>query len=438
MKIQAAASASVITPSTTQFLDGYPHAERYSNGVDTDLFSSALYLTDGSSRWLILGHDLLFLNKSQAQAVRERIEARTGIPASHILASATHTHSAPLSRERYPVFLGATVPVPDKEYIEWMLGRIVDNAVSATENPQDAEIGYGFADSSQVGGNRRDPSGPSDPCVPVLLVRNAETGKPIAVMLVVSVHPTVLHEDSRLVSADFPGYARLRLQEALGDIPIIYHNGASGNQSPRHITRSNTPEEARRLGFLLADSVLQAIAAMTYEFRVKLGGISRLVDLPIRNFSSVAEAERRERAAFQRFENMRAANEDRGATRTAECDWFGAERQLQYARLQASGELERKTRELTLPAEIQILRIGQWVFAAWPGETFVEFALKLREEMPGTFVITCANGTTHGYLVTQEAVDEGGYEATAATFQSPESPQILLDTTLEMLCGSLI
>jgi len=290
-----------------------------------------------------------------------------------------------------------------------------------------------LADSSQLGGNRRDPSGPSHPLVPVLLIRNAETRKPISLMLVVSVHPTVLHEDSRLFSGDFPGHARLRIQETLGNIPVIYHNGASGNQSPRHITRSNTPSEARRLGSVLADSVLQTISAMAFESSIHLTSANRMVDLPIKKFTSVEEAESREREAFALFEKMRTGNADRAATRTAECDWFGAERQIQFARLQTSGELDQRTREIALPAEIQILRIGEWAFVAWPGEVFVEFALKLREERSDAFVITCANGTTQGYLVTRQAVEEGGYEASAATFQSPESPQLLLDTTLQML-----
>jgi hypothetical protein len=433
MKIQAGASASVITPRTVQFLDGYPHAERFSDGVDTDLFTSALFLTDGSSRWLIIGNDLLFLDKGQVRFLRERIAAGTGVPADNIMVSSTHTHSAPLCRTKYPIFAGDAAPPTDQEFIEWMLGRIVDNAVAATKNPQDAEIGRGFGDSSEVGGNRRDPSGPSHPCVPVLLIRHAGNCKPIALMLVVSVHPTVLHEDSRLFSGDFPGHARLRLQEALGDIPVIFHNGASGDQSPRHIARSNTPDEARRLGFLLAGSVLQGIPAMEYESSINLNGTSRSVDLPIRKFANVADAERREREVFRRFEKMRAGNADRAATRTAECDWFGAERHLQFAKLQASGELEKRSREVALPAEIQILRIGEWIFVAWPGEVFVEFALKLREERPDVFVITCANGTTQGYLVTKQAAEEGGYEASGSTFQSPESPRILLETTLEML-----
>ena len=66
-------------------------------------------------------------------------------------------------------------------------------------------------------------------------------------------HPTVLHEDSTLVSGDFPAMTRQYLQEhVLGaDCPVLYHTGPSGNQSPRHVTRANTFDEAERLGGLL-------------------------------------------------------------------------------------------------------------------------------------------------------------------------------------------
>ncbi len=59
MKIKAGANAIKITPASTQFLCGYPHVERYSTGIDTDLISSALYLDDGQKRVLIISNDIL-------------------------------------------------------------------------------------------------------------------------------------------------------------------------------------------------------------------------------------------------------------------------------------------------------------------------------------------------------------------------------------------
>ena len=79
--------------------------------------------------------------------------------------------------------------------------------------PRPAEVGLAIADGSCVGGNRHDPAGPSDPEVPVLAVRDRDHGTFLAAMVVCSMHPTVLHEDSTLISGDFPAMTRQYLQE---------------------------------------------------------------------------------------------------------------------------------------------------------------------------------------------------------------------------------
>src|SRR5581483_6930923 len=105
-----------------------------------------------------------------------------------------------------------------------------------------AEIGLTVARAEGVGTNRHDPCGPADPEVPFLVARAAGGGAPIAALLVYGMHPTVLHEDSTLVSGDFPHFTRRYLQERLlgPDCPVLYHIGAAVDQSPRHVTRGNT------------------------------------------------------------------------------------------------------------------------------------------------------------------------------------------------------
>ncbi len=64
-------------------------------------------------------------------------------------------------------------------------------------------------------------------------------------------HPTVLHEDSTAITADFPGAARAFLAERFPDLTTIYHTGPSGNQSPRYFVTGQTFAEADRLGTML-------------------------------------------------------------------------------------------------------------------------------------------------------------------------------------------
>jgi hypothetical protein len=63
-----------------------------------------------------------------------------------------------------------------------------------------------------------------------------------------------------------------------------------------------------------------------------------------------------------------------------------------------------------MPMEIQAIEIGPWKFVSWPGEHFVDYGLAIKARSPNTFIITMANGTLQGYLVTAEAAAGKFYE----------------------------
>ncbi len=111
---------------------------------------------------------------------------------------------------------------------------------------------------------------------------------------------------------------------------------------------------------------------------------------------------------------------------------FGSQRRLALAQADAAGSL-RPEIEQRQPAEVQCITVGPWRFVGWPGEVFVEYALDVKSRWENTFVIAYANGETQGYLVTSEAVAEGGYEASTAIFKSPESPRCLVELTDQLL-----
>jgi hypothetical protein len=247
-------------------------------------------------------------------------------------------------------------------------------------------------------------------------------------------HPTVLHEDSTAVSGDFPGLARLHLQQhAVGpDCPVIYHMGAAGNQSPRHVTRSNTLDEAKRLGSVLGGSIAEVLPKIEYQQQAEIDCQQTLLDLPLRCFPSVAKAESDLDKTKNRLEHLRETNAIKTEVRSAECDWFGAEETATLARAADSDRLA-KAAAACMPARVQMIRVGSWSFIGWPGEVFVEFALEVKERFPGSFIITLANGDLEGYLVTREAIDQTTYESGNAVFKSPDSGQMLIEATADLL-----
>ncbi len=430
--ILAGAAESEITPIDSQFLFGYPHVERYSTGVHDPLLSSALALSDGAATVLFIANDIIFVDKRLTQQARERIEQETGVPGGNIMIAATHTHSGPITVDHLSNRDDPIVPKADPAYLERLEEGIVEAGIAAVRAMQPAEIGLSIADATGIGTNRRDPEGPSDLAVPVLSART-EKGEPIGCMLICSMHPTVLHEDSTLVSADFPGMARRYLKrELLGEsVPVVYFTGPEGNQSPRHVTRGNTFAEAERIGTILGKAVEHAVQAMEYVRETDLSVEREFTDLPKKEYPDVDAAERRRASVLERFEALKKGGAPATEVRTAECDWFGAEETVTLARSYGTPEIEPYY-AASLPAEIQVIAVGEWLFVGWPGELFIEYSLELKGRHPNCFIANLANGELQGYIVTEEAMKEGGYEASNAMFDY-HSGSILVETTSRII-----
>ncbi len=431
--LNAGAAAINISPHDSQFLYGYPHVQRMSTGIHDPLFSSALYLDDGQTQVMFIANDIIWVPGAMVRRAQQRISEATGVPAQHIMISASHTHSAPIVGHMIVADADPIVPREDPAYMQLLEDGIVEAARQAHAGAQPAQIGVASADATGIGTNRHDPAGPSRLDTPVLAVRNAG-GQHIALMVVCYMHPTVLHEDSTLVSGDFPGLARQYLQQQVvgENCPVVYHMGTAGNQSPRHVTKSNTFDEAARLGEILGKAIEAALAAMAYTGQAALACEQTSVDLPLRQFPAIEQAEAEFTRIRDRFEQLKADGAPRQEVRTAECDLFGAEETVTLARAAAAGQVAAAAERYS-PAEVMLIRVGDWSFVGWPGEVFVEYGLMVRDADPNAFVITLVGGDLQGYLATQQGIDEHWYEANNALFQSPDSPERFVEATRQLL-----
>lgn len=432
--LMAGAATLDLTPQSSVFLFGYPHVPRLSTGVHDGLESAALYLRHDGQQTIVIANDLIFVGKRLCAEVRRRISIKTGVPIEGIAITATHTHSGPVTVDCLSNRADPVVPKADAAYLEYVADVMVEAGCAAVRSARPAEAGLAIARAEGVGTNRHDPSGPSDPAVPVLVVRSVADRQPIACLLVHAMHTTVLHEDSTLISADFPFFTRqfLRRSGALPNhCPILYLNGASGNQSPRHVTRENTFAEAKRLGEMLGAVVAGVIKQIDFESASPLRARRTTVPLEIRQFPRVEEAVTRAGRAREEFDALRTAGASRTAVRTAECNWFGAEETVALARAGANGDITEAVESCT-PAEVQVIRLGRWYFVFWPGEFFVEYALAVKAQSPDAFIVTMANGELQGYIVTPAAAAQGVYESTNALF-SPDNGPRFVSATLGLL-----
>ena len=413
-----------ISPDWPLFLAGYPNVERTSDGINDPLFASAIFLSDGTNSIIMVSVDLLMFSPMLARQMREEIEKKTGVPASNIMLSCTHTHSGPMTYQMLSRKGTSPCDSPDSRYMKFFSENVIASAVEAVKNAVPAEIAFTSAQISGVGTNRHDPKGPRDPECSIIVTRDPISKKLISLSLFYCMHPTVMHEDSKKVSSDFPGFARKFLNASLGkDLKIIYHTGPAGNQSPRYDVKGQTFAEAERLGSILGKAVLESVNKLKGDdFRddLRICAAVKKLELPFRTFKPLKEAEATLEAARAKFAKLKAENAGHGPVRTAECDIFGAEKAVVLSKAQEKGEIAALVKKYN-PVEVIMLGIGDVRIVGFPCEIFVEYGLAVKEKSPlKTFTVTLANGELQGYIVTKDSAAKGGYEAFYAIFL-PES-----------------
>ena len=427
-----------ISPQRPMALYGYPHVERISTGVHDPILASVIVMCNGEDTLVLASLDLLMLDPPFARELRRDAATVAGCPEANVLISCTHTHSGPVTSRLVGWMNDSAVPSPETEVMNHIQSQLLKAVEEAVTNLSSAELTWTSADATGIGGNRLSDQGVTDPECGILLLRSSQTKEPLAASLIYGMHPTVMHEDSTLVSSDFPHYTRLQVQEHLGqNIPITYHTAPAGNQSPRRFVNAQTFAEAERLGRKLgtaACSSLESLSDSDWQENPTLAGELVQVELVRNPVRTQEEAEKLLAEYRDNYERLQTENAPRAEGRTAECAVFGAEGTVALAQAAASGELDKMLRDYS-PADVQLLRIGDVFLAGLPGECFTEYGLEIKRNAPmKTFAVSLVNGSLQGYIVTPEAAQQGGYEATNAVF-APESGEILVDTVVNMMKG---
>ena len=435
MPLWAGAATRDISPDRPIALFGYPHTHRVSRGVHDPILASALYVRADEGAVVCVALDILMLDSPAARSLRRAVAEAAGAEQARVFISCTHTHSAPVTATILGLQDDPTVPPPEAAYLRFIEAQTVAAAAEAVRTAAPAELAWTTTDATGVGGNRREPGGPTDGECGILAVRLRQSGAMLAVSLIYGMHPTVLHEDSKLVSADFVHYARLAIRDGLGTAaPVVYHTAPCGDQSPRHFVRSQSFAEAERLGRMLGSRVVERLSALgeeAFEADPPLAGALREVRVSRRELPDVAEAEARLADCRGEHRRLGRAGAPRGQVRTAECAVFGAEATLTLARAQQSGRLVEAV-SACRPIEVQAVRIGKAVMVGLPGELFAAYGLAIKSAAAATtFVVSLVNGELLGYVTTPEAMAAGGYEATNSVF-GPEAGRAMVDAAVAL------
>lgn len=417
-------------------LAGYPHFTRENTGVHDPLLAACLYLSDGKTEIAVVTLDILFFSKKYVGQVREKANRLCGLPGENLFICCSHTHSGPWAAGNPE--LSATAGDSDDispEYMRFLTDGIANAAAEAKQNafPASAGFGTGICGAEKgVGGNRRKKGGLCAPSVHVLAVRDVkETVRGVIVSY--ALHPTFLHEDNTLVSADYPGYVRDAVLERCPDAVVGFAQGASGDQSSRYFRKGQSFGEAERVGRLIGETAAQVIGGMTFEDSPSIRTAGAEVPFDIKVFPPLRGLRENVRRKTEEYERLKGEGAGYIEVQEANLRMLGAEDMLGYAVCMQKG------RRIALlddenPAEIRVIAVGRHFLVLLPGEIFTAFGLKIKNESaPGTvFVFELADGCLPGYCTDAEAAADESYES-GNSMLTPEFGDKMADTALRLI-----
>src|SRR5215213_3807653 len=250
-ELKVGAAAVVITPPAGTPLAGY-YSERGSKTVLDDIYAKAIVLELGDTKAALVVCDLISLPRHTVTEARRQVEAATGIPAAHVMLSATHTHTGPvLNRESaLDELVGATSDL-GRRYTEKLPELIAKSVTEANKKLAPARASAALVKEEGVSFNRRfhmrdgtvswnpakrnpdivRPAGPIDPDVGVVYFDTPKNA-PVATYVNFAMHPDTVGGEG--VSADYPGVLAKLLGEYRGpDMVTVFANGCCGNINHR-------------------------------------------------------------------------------------------------------------------------------------------------------------------------------------------------------------
>ncbi|MFD7153424.1 hypothetical protein ACFV9C_02430 [Kribbella sp. NPDC059898] len=401
-----AAKSLDVTPPPGHRLDGYAARAGVATGTADPLNASLIWLSstdDPGVLWLTL--DAIAVGCELVSELASAAAEAAGIPPSHVVVSASHTHSGPSG------WTGEIHPVIPAARERDLVDALLDTVRSVRLERQPVTASWRSVEVVGVGTNRHRRNGPHDNTAGILALHSL-SGSLEAVLLDFACHPTTYGPENMKYSADWPGAARAALAPAV----VGFLQGAAGDVSPRFTRQGRGAAEVTRLGTLFAGRVREALAHPGLELPQSPPAIRRTtLTLPVRTIPPAAEAEKVVSAAA-----IHLSGTDDPSGRISQTRLDGARGQA----LMAAAALPPA---FDLP--ISAVTMGDVCWINLPVELFAAHGACLQSDSthPITRVVGYTDGY-YGYVVDPSAAEAGTYEALITFFDQPTTNHLLNQT----------
>lgn len=385
------------------------------------LLAQALVLEDAyGSRTLWISVDQEGIARDRVVKLRYDLAALTDVPYEAIIINCSHTHSGPLGN----FSMLATCSTPPDALVAYENERdhqILRLGQEAVDKLRTVKVTWHLG-QSYIGINRRqrDATGatimapnPDGSYNPDLWVLNLVpiSGNDSCLLFSYGCHPVIVYGfqwDG--ISADYPGVARRRLKQRLGQqVHCQFFQGLAGDVRPRILAdvdrinfRRSTPADVDRVGARLAEDVLHTLKMEGEPLDLNLAAVSGWIQ---------ARRDPRRIPPLSHWETL-AGQEDELSRNVGEY-W------LQH--LQTGRPIAR-----AVPWEIGLIRLTSQHRIAWfAGEPLAAWLTHVRDALADARLVAwgyCQD--TSGYLPTDEQLSAGGYEVieSAQLFKNGPGP----------------
>jgi len=391
---------------------------RVSTGIEDPLYVKSIVIESGGAKLAYVIFDLIAIEKETLQPGIEFASKKTGIPQQCIVWAASHTHTGP-----YTTGLSSDQALVNEKWLSDLSEKMAQCIIQADRSKRPARFSHTRNFHYGLGHNRRvkfkngiaintwllanapldiqavGSAGPVDPEIGIICFEDTD-GKLLALMYHFTLHTNTNFGPK--FSADYPGVVSARIRERFGSQVIsCFMPGACAD------INTNTMRY-RETGNALSEKIIEAIEKRkVQDGPLKLAAIKAEITVPLRDFADQT----------QRIKNS---------------GWDSQSQEVFFKEIEIMKK-EGKTEDRTI---IQAWRIGDTGFVSLPGELFVELGLKIKQESPFPFTYPVELGGDYlGYLVTQQAWLQGGYESLIARSAriSVAGVMAMVDKSLEML-----
>jgi hypothetical protein len=446
-----------ITPPRGFPMAGYYH-ERLATGIKDPLKARAIVFRGANTQAAIVVCDLTGIAVDLSTEVRRRAAAKTGIPAAHIVVSATHSHTAPdYTRDLYTYLgsgkshRGVTLP-----YSARLIDGIVESIARAHAGAGPAVLEAGSAPQARpVSFNRRfvmkdgsvrtwmrldqpdvvRAAGPIDPEIGMVLVRSGAMKQPVALLSNFALHLDTV--GGKLWSADFPFYIEQAARKSLGkDVVSIFGTGCCGDINhvdPSRKERNKTDFIGLSLGKTIQDASSRLAAIEQPVLRVRRA----IVPLPLQRVSADQVARARPLILDARAGKKVDFYELVSAYKWIVLDHLRHKTPHAKAQDYIGWGLSHTWAGVGdhLPVEVHAIGLGEEVgIVCLPGEIFVDLGLAIKRASPfkTTLVIELSGCKETMYVPTRAAYAGGSYEVTNSATE-PGSGEMLVEAAVRLL-----